>query len=45
MAANDWADRKLDASERPERPIPSGRISPGTAAATFAGNSIQRGSG
>ena len=27
MAANDWADRDLDAVERPERPIPSGRIS------------------
>jgi len=24
MAANDWADRELDARERPERPIPSG---------------------
>src|SRR2546429_3915285 len=31
MAANDWADRELDAKERPERPIPSGRVSPGTA--------------
>ena len=28
MALNDWADRDLDAVERPERPIPSGRISP-----------------
>ena len=28
MAANDWADRELDAKERPERPIPSGRIKP-----------------
>ncbi|WP_215550523.1 SCO3242 family prenyltransferase [Amycolatopsis sp. CA-230715] len=27
MALNDWADRELDAVERPERPIPSGRIS------------------
>ncbi|MFF0147877.1 4-hydroxybenzoate polyprenyltransferase [Amycolatopsis sulphurea] len=27
MALNDWADRKLDAVERPERPIPSGRVS------------------
>ncbi|MFG1604721.1 SCO3242 family prenyltransferase [Actinoplanes sp. NPDC049265] len=26
MAANDWADRDLDAVERPERPIPSGRV-------------------
>ncbi|GAB3813186.1 SCO3242 family prenyltransferase [Micromonospora zhanjiangensis] len=31
MAANDWADRRLDARERPERPIPSGRVSAGTA--------------
>ncbi|WP_235934646.1 UbiA family prenyltransferase, partial [Agromyces humi] len=28
MALNDYADRRLDAVERPERPIPSGRISP-----------------
>jgi 4-hydroxybenzoate polyprenyltransferase len=28
MAANDWADRKVDAAERPQRPIPSGRVSP-----------------
>jgi 4-hydroxybenzoate polyprenyltransferase len=28
MAANDWADREVDAGERPERPIPSGRVSP-----------------
>jgi len=35
MAANDWADRELDAVERPERPIPSGRIS-GTAALGIA---------
>lgn len=27
MAVNDWADRELDAVERPERPIPSGRVS------------------
>ncbi|MER1995930.1 MAG: SCO3242 family prenyltransferase [Arthrobacter sp.] len=26
MALNDYADRQLDAVERPERPIPSGRI-------------------
>src|SRR5690625_4147629 len=31
MALNDYADRELDAVERPERPIPSGRVSPGTA--------------
>ncbi|NKY24018.1 UbiA family prenyltransferase [Cellulomonas denverensis] len=28
MALNDWADRELDATERPERPIPSGRVTP-----------------
>jgi 4-hydroxybenzoate polyprenyltransferase len=28
MAANDWADRELDAVERPTRPLPSGRVSP-----------------
>ena len=27
MALNDWADRKQDALMRPERPIPSGKIS------------------
>nr|WP_189165784.1 UbiA family prenyltransferase [Sphaerisporangium melleum] len=37
MAANDWADRGLDAVERPERPIPSGRVSPGGALAVAAG--------
>ncbi|MFJ9819532.1 SCO3242 family prenyltransferase [Streptomyces sp. NPDC101151] len=26
MALNDWADREEDAVERPERPVPSGRI-------------------
>jgi 4-hydroxybenzoate polyprenyltransferase len=31
MALNDWADRDLDAVERPERPIPSGRVAPRTA--------------
>ncbi|MFP5347707.1 MAG: SCO3242 family prenyltransferase [Actinomycetes bacterium] len=31
MALNDYADRHLDATERPERPIPSGRVSPRTA--------------
>ncbi|QLQ37322.1 SCO3242 family prenyltransferase [Micromonospora robiginosa] len=31
MAANDWADRRLDATERPERPIPSGRVHPALA--------------
>ncbi|WP_327288720.1 SCO3242 family prenyltransferase [Streptomyces sp. NBC_01198] len=37
MAANDWADRDLDAKERPERPIPSGRVSPTTALGVAAG--------
>ena len=31
MALNDWADRKVDAEERPERPIPSGRVPARTA--------------
>ncbi|MGW0422813.1 SCO3242 family prenyltransferase [Streptomyces sp. NPDC003015] len=33
MALNDYADRDLDAVERPERPIPSGQISPAAALA------------
>lgn len=37
MAANDWADRELDAEERPERPIPSGRVAPSTAFRVAAG--------
>jgi 4-hydroxybenzoate polyprenyltransferase len=37
MALNDWADRELDATERPERPIPSGRISPNRALAVAGG--------
>nr|WP_248845376.1 UbiA family prenyltransferase [Streptomyces griseorubiginosus] len=28
MALNDWADRDVDAVERPHRPLPSGRIRP-----------------
>lgn len=32
MALNDYADREDDARDRPERPIPSGAISPRTAA-------------
>ncbi|MBD8870640.1 SCO3242 family prenyltransferase [Nocardioides donggukensis] len=28
MALNDYADRELDRTERPERPIPSGRVRP-----------------
>ncbi len=37
MALNDYADRHLDADERPERPIPSGRIAPGQALGLAAG--------
>ena len=37
MALNDYADRQLDAVERPERPIPSGRVSPGTALGVATG--------
>jgi 4-hydroxybenzoate polyprenyltransferase len=37
MALNDWADRDLDAVERPERPIPAGEIRPGQALAIGAG--------
>jgi len=37
MAANDWADRDLDAVERPERPIPSGRVSAPAALGVAAG--------
>ena len=37
MAGNDWADRRLDAGERPERPIPSGRISARAALGIAAG--------
>jgi 4-hydroxybenzoate polyprenyltransferase len=37
MAANDWADRDVDATERPARPIPSGRVPAGTALGVAAG--------
>ncbi|MEU1811277.1 SCO3242 family prenyltransferase [Micromonospora aurantiaca (nom. illeg.)] len=37
MAANDWADRRLDAVERPERPIPSGRVRPSVALGVASG--------
>jgi 4-hydroxybenzoate polyprenyltransferase len=40
MAANDVADRALDAEERPERPIPSGRVSPRYAAGLAAGLTV-----
>jgi 4-hydroxybenzoate polyprenyltransferase len=37
MALNDWADREVDARERPGRPIPSGRVTPGFALALATG--------
>lgn len=37
MALNDWADRDVDAVERPERVIPSGRITPPAALAVATG--------
>ncbi|MFW7415143.1 SCO3242 family prenyltransferase [Demequina sp. SO4-18] len=37
MALNDYADRELDARERPERPIPSGRITARHALAVATG--------
>lgn len=40
MAANDWADRHLDAVERPERPIPSGRVSADAALGIAAGLTV-----
>jgi 4-hydroxybenzoate polyprenyltransferase len=45
MALNDFADREIDARERPERPIPSGRVTPDEAlgvavSLTLAGLSI-----
>ncbi|AEM82347.1 SCO3242 family prenyltransferase [Streptomyces violaceusniger] len=37
MALNDWADRDIDAVERPGRPLPSGRIAPGAALTAATG--------
>ncbi|SDT39543.1 SCO3242 family prenyltransferase [Jiangella sp. DSM 45060] len=37
MALNDYADRDLDRVERPERPIPSGRVTPSEALGLAAG--------
>jgi 4-hydroxybenzoate polyprenyltransferase len=37
MALNDWADREIDAVERPRRPIPAGEIAAPTALATALG--------
>jgi 4-hydroxybenzoate polyprenyltransferase len=36
MALNDYADRDVDAVERPERPVPSGRVTPRSALAVGA---------
>lgn len=38
MVFNDLFDRKVDAFERPERPIPAGRVTPGQA--SFLGNGL-----
>ena len=40
MALNDYVDRRLDAEERPERPIPSGAVSPGTALGVATGLTV-----
>jgi len=40
MALNDYADRDLDAVERPERPIPSGRVRPRQALGLAAGLTV-----
>lgn len=40
MALNDWADRRVDAVERPHRPLPSGRISPPAALTAAAGLTV-----
>lgn len=37
MALNDYADRDIDRAERPERPIPSGRVRPAEALGVAAG--------
>jgi 4-hydroxybenzoate polyprenyltransferase len=37
MAFNDWCDRHVDARDRPERPIPSGRVTPRAARGVAAG--------
>ncbi|MFF3065414.1 SCO3242 family prenyltransferase [Oerskovia sp. NPDC057915] len=40
MALNDYADRELDAVERPERPLPSGRVSPTQALGVASGLTV-----
>src|SRR4029079_18735771 len=42
VVLNDFFDRHLDRIERPERPIPSGRVSPATAA-VFGGGLLLAG--
>lgn len=37
MALNDWADRDTDALERPQRPIPSGAVTPAVALSLASG--------
>ena len=45
MILNDVFDAEVDAKERPERPIPSGRITHRAAAAMIQGCRLQRGCG
>jgi hypothetical protein len=40
MALNDYADRDVDAVERPSRPIPSGRVTPGFALGLAGGLTV-----
>lgn len=40
MALNDYADRAVDSVERPARPIPSGRVSPGFALGLAGGMTV-----
>lgn len=40
MALNDYADRAVDANERPERPIPSGQVSPRQALVVAGGLAV-----
>ncbi|MGW7514096.1 UbiA family prenyltransferase [Streptomyces sp. NPDC054796] len=40
MALNDWADRETDAVERPDRPLPSGRLTPNAALAAATGLTV-----
>jgi 4-hydroxybenzoate polyprenyltransferase len=37
VALNDWCDLEVDRVERPKRPLPAGKIAPGTAAALAFG--------